>query len=80
MDEMKYDMHGSATTFGVMQALVASGHKGNNRSYGMAENMHPQRSTLGDVIKTYSDKTVEVWAQMQKEDSFYRWTMVPELI
>jgi len=62
MDEMKYDMHGSATTFGVMKALVASGHK--DRVIGvacMAENM-PSSNALrpGDVIKTYSGKTVEV--------------------
>ena len=40
MDEMKYDMHGSATTFGVMKALAASGHK--DRVIGMtcmAENI-----------------------------------------
>ncbi len=62
MDEMKYDMHGSATTFGVMQALVASGHK--DRVIGvacMAENMPSSNAQRpGDVIKTYSGKTVEV--------------------
>jgi leucyl aminopeptidase len=62
MDEMKYDMHGSATTFGVMQALVASGHK--DRVIGltcMAENMPSSNAQRpGDVITTYSGKTVEV--------------------
>ena len=62
MDEMKYDMHGSATTFGVMQAIVASGHK--DRVIGvtcMAENMPSSNAQRpGDVIKTYSGKTVEV--------------------
>ena len=62
MDEMKYDMHGSATTFGVMQALVASGHK--ERVIGMtcmAENMPSSNAQRpGDVITTYSGKTVEV--------------------
>ena len=62
MDEMKYDMHGSATTFGLMQALVASGHK--DRVIGvtcMAENMPSSNAQRpGDVITTYSGKTVEV--------------------
>ena len=62
MDEMKYDMHGSATTFGLMKALVASGHK--DRVIGvtcMAENMPSSNAQRpGDVIKTYSGKTVEV--------------------
>jgi len=62
MDEMKYDMHGSATTFGLMQAIVASGYK--ERVIGvtcMAENMPSSNAQRpGDVIKTYSGKTVEV--------------------
>ena len=62
MDEMKYDMHGSATTFGVMKALVASGHE--DRVIGvtcMAENMPSSNAQRpGDVITTYSGKTVEV--------------------
>jgi len=62
MDEMKYDMHGSATTFGVMKALAASGHK--DRVIGMtcmAENMPSSNAQRpGDVITTYSGKTVEV--------------------
>ena len=62
MDEMKYDMHGSATTFGVMKALVATGWT--ERVIGvacMAENMPSSNAQRpGDVIKTYSGKTVEV--------------------
>lgn len=62
MDEMKYDMHGSATTFGLMKALVATGW--NERVIGvacMAENMPSSNAQRpGDVIKTYSGKTVEV--------------------
>ena len=69
MDEMKYDMHGSATTFGVMQALVASGHK--ERVIGvtcMAENMPSSNAQRpGDVI-TYSGKTVEVLNTDAEED------------
>ena len=62
MDEMKYDMHGSATTFGLMQALVASGHKEKVVAVTcMAENMPSSNAQRpGDVIKTYSGKTVEV--------------------
>ena len=62
MDEMKYDMHGSATTFGVMKALAESGW--DQRVIGvscMAENMPSSNAQRpGDVIKTYSGKTVEV--------------------
>ena len=62
MDEMKYDMHGSATTFGVMKALAESGW--DERVIGvacMAENMPSSNAQRpGDVIKTYSGKTVEV--------------------
>ena len=62
MWDMKYDMHGSATTFGVMKALVATGW--NERVIGvacMAENMPSSNAQRpGDVIKTYSGKTVEV--------------------
>ncbi|MGY8754523.1 MAG: leucyl aminopeptidase [Candidatus Poseidoniales archaeon] len=62
MDEMKYDMHGSATTFGLMQALVASGHQEKVVAVTcMAENMPSSNAQRpGDVIKTYSGKTVEV--------------------
>ena len=62
MDEMKYDMHGSATTFGLMKALAESGWS--ERVIGvacMAENMPSSNAQRpGDVIKTYSGKTVEV--------------------
>lgn len=62
MDEMKYDMHGSATVFGLMQALWASGHA--DRVVGiscMAENMPASNAQRpGDVITTMSGKTVEV--------------------
>ena len=62
MDEMKYDMHGSATVFGVMQALAATGWEERVVAITcMAENM-PSSNALrpGDVITTYSGKTVEV--------------------
>ena len=62
MDEMKFDMHGSATVFGLMQALEATGYEGRVTGIScMAENM-PDASAQrpGDVITTYSGKTVEV--------------------
>jgi leucyl aminopeptidase len=62
MDEMKYDMHGAATVFGLMHALHASGHRG--RVHGiacLAENMPSAEAYRpGDVIPTYSGKTIEV--------------------
>jgi leucyl aminopeptidase len=62
MDEMKLDMHGSATVFGLFQALYATGHKGRvNGIACMAENMPSAEAYRpGDVIDTYSGKTIEV--------------------
>jgi len=62
MDEMKYDMHGSATTFGVIAALAESGWDERVVAVTcMAENMPSANAQRpGDVIKTYSGKTVEV--------------------
>lgn len=62
MDEMKYDMHGSATVFGLMQALYSTGHKGHVIGITcMAENMPSSNAYRpGDVIPTYSGKTIEV--------------------
>ena len=62
MDEMKYDMHGAATVFGLMQALVATGWKGRvNAIACLAENMPSAEAYRpGDVIPTYSGKTIEV--------------------
>ena len=62
MEDMKFDMHGSATVFGLMHALWATGHKG--RVHGiscMAENMPSAEAYRpGDIINTYSGKTIEV--------------------
>lgn len=62
MDEMKYDMHGSATVFGLMESVASSGHTG--RVVGiavLAENMVSGAAYRpGDVLTTYSGKTVEV--------------------
>jgi len=62
MDEMKYDMGGSATVFGTMQALASTGFAGKvNAITCMAENMPSSNAQRpGDVIKTLSGKTIEV--------------------
>ena len=62
MDEMKLDMHGSATVFGLFQALYATGYEGRvNGITCMAENMPSAEAYRpGDVIDTYSGKTIEV--------------------
>lgn len=62
MDEMKLDMHGSATVFGLFQSLHATGYEGRvNGITCMAENMPSAEAYRpGDVIDTYSGKTIEV--------------------
>ena len=62
MDEMKYDMGGSATVFGTMQALAATGFEGKVTAITcMAENMPAANAQRpGDVITTLSGKTIEV--------------------
>ena len=62
MDEMKYDMGGSATVFGTMEALAQTGHEGKVVAITcMAENMPSSNAQRpGDVITTLSGKTVEV--------------------
>ena len=62
MDEMKYDMGGSATVFGLFAALEATGYGGRvNGITCMAENMPSANAYRpGDVISTYSGKTIEV--------------------
>jgi leucyl aminopeptidase len=62
MDEMKFDMGGASTVFGLMQALWATGHKGRVRAIScMAENMPSAEAYRpGDIIDTYSGKTIEV--------------------
>ena len=62
MDEMKYDMGGSSVVFGLMQALVETGWEGKVTGIAcMAENMPAANAQRpGDVIRTYSGKTIEV--------------------
>tara|TARA_B110000444_G_scaffold48486_1_gene44302 strand:- start:2913 stop:4406 length:1494 start_codon:yes stop_codon:yes gene_type:complete len=62
MDEMKYDMGGSATVFGTMEALASTGHEGKVVAITcMAENMPSSNAQRpGDVIKTLSGKTIEI--------------------
>ena len=61
MDEMKYDMGGSATVFGTMEALAQTGHKGKVVGITcMAENMPAANATRpGDVIKGLSGKPLK---------------------
>ena len=62
MDEMKYDMGGSATVFGTMEALAQTGYKGKVVGITcMAENMPASNAQRpGDVIKGLSGKTIEI--------------------
>ena len=62
MDEMKYDMGGSATVFGTFQALASSGYTGKVVGITcMAENMPSSNAQRpGDIITTLSGKTIEV--------------------
>jgi leucyl aminopeptidase len=62
MVDMKCDMGGAATVFGVMRALAELDIKQNVIGFcGLAENMVSGTSyKLGDVIETRSGKTVEI--------------------
>lgn len=62
MEEMKFDMGGSATVFGLMQALHESGSKHHVVGIScLAENMPDGEAYRpSDVITSYSGKTVEV--------------------
>lgn len=62
MLDMKCDMGGAATVFGVMRALAELKVKQNVIGFcGLAENMVSSTSyRLGDVIETRSGKTVEI--------------------
>ena len=64
MWDMKYDMCGAATVFGLMEALWSTGY--DRRVNGitcLAENMPGSGAYRpGDVIPTYSGKTIEVFS------------------
>ncbi len=64
MWDMKYDMCGAATVFGLMEALWATGYERRvNGITCLAENMPgPGAYRPGDVISTYSGKTVEIFS------------------
>ena len=64
MWDMKYDMCGAATVFGLMEALHSTGYKRRvNGIACLAENMPGSGAYRpGDVFKTYSGKTVEVFS------------------
>tara|TARA_B100000214_G_scaffold374960_1_gene359389 strand:- start:380 stop:1870 length:1491 start_codon:yes stop_codon:yes gene_type:complete len=63
MEEMKLDMHGSATVFGVIHALQSIGYKEHIVGIAcLAENMPSSNAYRpGDIISTYSGKTIEVF-------------------
>lgn len=62
MEEMKYDMCGGATVFGIMKAAATLGIRKNIRGIvGAVENMPSGKATKpGDVITMKGGKTVEV--------------------
>ena len=64
MWDMKYDMCGAATVFGLMEALYETGYSRRvNGISCLAENMPGSGAYRpGDVFKTYSGKTVEVFS------------------
>jgi leucyl aminopeptidase len=64
MWDMKYDMCGAATVFGLMEALWATGYERRvNGITCLAENMPGSGAYRpGDVISTYSGKTVEIFS------------------
>ncbi len=64
MWDMKYDMCGAATVFGLMHSLHATGYQRRvNGIACLAENMPGSGAYRpGDVFKTYSGKTIEVFS------------------
>ena len=64
MWDMKYDMCGAATVFGLMEALHSTGYSRRvNGISCLAENMPGSGAYRpGDVFRTYSGKTVEVFS------------------
>ena len=64
MWDMKYDMCGAATVFGLMEALWSTGYdKRVNGITCLAENMPGSGAYRpGDVIPTYSGKTIEIFS------------------
>ena len=62
MDEMKFDMCGAASVFGVMQAIITLKPKINLVGIvAAAENMPSDRATKpGDVVTSMAGKTIEV--------------------
>ena len=62
MDEMKFDMAGSATVVGLMKLLAERKAKVNAVGVvGLVENMPSDRATRpGDVVKSMSGQTIEV--------------------
>ena len=73
MEDMTYDMAGSATVVGLMKTLALRKSKINAVGVvGLVENMvsgNAQRP--GDIVKSYSGKTIEVLNTTLKEDWFW---------
>ena len=62
MEEMKYDMGGSAVVVGLMKTLALRKAKINAVGIvGLVENMPGSNAQRpGDIVKSYSGKTIEV--------------------
>ena len=62
MDEMKYDMCGSATVLGIMKAVAGLKPKRNIvAAIAATENMPGSRASKpGDIVKAYNGKTIEI--------------------
>ena len=61
MEDKTYDMAGSATVVGLMKSLALRKAKVNEGVVGLVENMvsgNAQRP--GDIVKSYSGKTIEI--------------------
>ena len=72
MDEMKYDMGGSATVFGTMQALASTGYDGKVVGITcMAENMPAQmHNVLVMSLQRSLERPLKFSTPMRKVDSF----------
>ena len=59
MEDMTYDMAGSAVVVGLMKNLAIRKAKV-NVMVGLVENMPGEAQRPGDIVKSYSGKTIEV--------------------
>ena len=70
MEDMTYDMAGSAAVVGLMKNLALRKAKVNAVGVvGLVENMvSGVAQRPGDIVKSYSGKTIGYWILMQKAD------------